>query len=200
MAAGVLTLCAEKLGRVLKRFLKIRTGHAGLNGYGLVDLVKGQHFIEAASHIQRNAALYRLDAARYGAAAAVDVQGNIMLCRVSYNLLDLFCRIGIQNDIGNGVDYLMTQAENVVGCETVSDCQPVVIGDGEALLADYSLERVKMLLGKLHRVVGQVNGIKADIVGILFEVIVCELKDFLHHFVKRFLRELEELGITPAEY
>ena len=80
MAAGVLTLCAEKLGCVLQGLFKIRAGHARLNGDGLVYFIKGNDLVKSPAHVQRNAALYGLNAAGDGAAAAIDIQGNVVLC------------------------------------------------------------------------------------------------------------------------
>ena len=199
VAAGVLPLCAEKLGRRLQRFLKVRAGHTRLDGDGLVDLIEGYDLVESLAHIQRYAALGRLDAARDGATATVDIQRDIVLGGVGDDLLDLLGRVGKQDDIGHSVDDLMAQAQDIVGRKAVGDCQAVVIGDGEALLADYCLECIKMLLCKAHGVVGQVDGVKADIVGIFLEVLVGELEGLLHHLIQRFLGDLEEFGIAPAE-
>ena len=199
VAAGVLTLCAEELRSVLEGLFEVGTGHTRLNGDGLVDLVEGKDLVKALSHIQRDAALDGLDAAGDGAAAAVNVQGDVMLGGIRNDLLDLLGRVGIEHDIGNGVDDLMAQAEDIIGREAVSNGKTVVVGDREALLADDFLESVEMLLSELNGVVGQVYLIEADVVRVLFEVIVGELEDFLHHLVQRLLGELEEFGIAPAE-
>ena len=54
VAAGVLTLRTEELGRALQRLFQIRTGHAGLHGDGLVDLVEADDVVDVAVHFQRN--------------------------------------------------------------------------------------------------------------------------------------------------
>ena len=199
MAAGVLPLCAEQLGRILQRLLKVGAGHTGLNGDGLIDLVEGQHLVESLAHIKRDTALNRLNAAGDRAAAAVDIQGDVMLGGICNDLLDLLGGVRVQDDVGHGVDYLMAQTQDIIRGEAVGDGKAVVVGNGEALLPHYCLERVKMLLRKLHGMVGQVDGVKADIVGVFLKVVVGELEYILHHLVQRFLGELEKLRISPAE-
>ena len=115
MAAGVLTLCTEEFGRALQRLFQIRTGHAGLHGDGLVDLVEADDLVEVAAHIQRDAALGRLDAAGNAAAAAVDVQRDVVLGGVGDDLLDLLARLGVEHDVGHAVDALVAQTQQVVG-------------------------------------------------------------------------------------
>ena len=199
VAAGVLALCAEKLRCVLQSLFKVGAGHARLNGYGLVYFIKRNDLVESPAHIERNTALNRLNATGDGAAAAVDIQGNVVLGRVCDYLLDLLGGVGIKDNIGNRVDDLMAQTQNVIGREAVCNGQSVVIGGGDALIADYLTQSVNVLLRKLHRVVGKIDLIKADIVGVLLEVVVGELEDLLHHLVQRFLGVFEKLGVAPAE-
>ena len=200
MSAGVLTLCAEKLGCALQGLFEVGARHTCLNGDGLVDLVKGYDLVEAAAHVEADAALYRLDASRDGAAAAVDVQRNGMLGRICDDLFHLLRGVGVKHDVRHGVYDLVAQTQNVVCGEAVGDGKAVVIRDGEALLPHDLAKRIEMLLSKLHGVVGKLDLVKADVVGILFKVIVGELKDFLHHLVQRFLGVLEKFGVAPTEY
>ena len=199
VAAGVLPLGAEELRRALERLFQIRAGHAGLHGDGLVDLVEADDLVEVAAHIQRDAALDRLDAAGDAAAAAVDVQRDVVLGGVGHDLLDLLGRLGVEHDVGHAVDALVAQTQQVVGRGAVGHAQTVVVRGGDILLADDLFERLDVLGRELHRVIGQLHGVKAGVVGICLEIVVRHLELLFHERVQRLLRVFEEVRVAPAE-
>ena len=199
MAAGVLPLGAEELRRALERLFQIRAGHAGLHGDGLVDLVEADDLVEVAAHIQRDAALDRLDAAGDAAAAAVDVQRDVVLGGVGHDLLDLPGRLGVKHNVGYAVNALVAQAQDIVGREAVGHAQAVIVRGGDIALADDLLECLDVLGRELHRVIGQLHGVKAGVVGICLEIVVRHLELLFHERVQRLLRVFEEVRVAPAE-
>ena len=199
MAAGVLPLGAEELRCALERLFQIGAGHTGLYGDGLVDLVEADDLVEVAAHIQRNAALDRLDAAGDAAAAAVDIQRDVVLGGVGHDLLDLLGRLGVEHDVRHAVDALVAQAQQVIGREAIGHAQAVVVRGGDILLADDFLECLDVLRRELHRVVGEVDGVKADVVGIFLEIIVRHLERLFHERIQRLFRIFEEVRVAPAE-
>lgn len=199
MTAGVLPLGAEELRRALERLFQIRAGHAGLHGDGLVDLVEADDLVEVAAHIQRDAALDRLDAAGDAAAAAVDVQRDVVLGGVGDDLLDLPGRLGVEHDVRHAVNALVAKTQYIVGREAVGHAQAVIVGGGDIALADDLLECLDVLRRELHRVVGEVDGVKADVVGILLEIVVRHFERLFHERVQRLFRIFEEVRVAPAE-
>ena len=140
VAAGVLPLGVEELRRALERLFQIRAGHTGLHGDGLVDLVEADDLVEVAAHIQRDAALDRLDAAGDAAAAAVDVQRDVVLGGVGHDLLNLPGRLGVEHDVRHAVNALVAQTQDIVGREAVGHAQAVIVRGGDIALADDLLE------------------------------------------------------------
>ena len=199
VAAGVLPLGAEELRRALERLFQIGAGHAGLHGDGLVDLVEADDLVEVAAHIQRDAALDRLDAAGDAAAAAVDVQRDVVLGGVGHDLLDLLGRLGVKHNVGHAVDAFVAQTQQVVGRGAVGHAQTVVVRGGDILLADDLFERLDVLGRELHRVIGQIHGVKAGVVGICLEIVVRHLELLFHEGVEGLFRIFEEVRVAPAE-
>ena len=197
--AGISALCAEELRCALQRFFELRTGHARLHGDGLVGFVKADDLVEALAHVKRHPAFNGLHSARDRAAAAVDIQRDLIFNSICHKLLDLLGRVRIDDHIREVLDLLVPQTQKVIARAAVSDRKAGIILGRYELVADDLFERLNVLRIDLRGVVGQIDLVKADVVGVILEIVVGHFEGFFHQFVKRFLRVLEEFGVAPAE-
>ena len=127
MAAGIGTLCAEVCNSVVERFLKLRSGHTGLNRYCLVSFVEAYNLVEAHSHIERNAAFNRLNAPCYRRAAAVNIKRNVVFRAVGNNFFNLLRCVRINDNIRERVNLALAQAKKVIGSLTVCNGKAVIV-------------------------------------------------------------------------
>ena len=127
MTAGIGALCAEVCNSVVERFLKLRSGHTGLNRDGLVGFIEADNLVEAHSHIERNAAFNRLNTPCYRGAAAVNIKRNVVFSAIGNNFFNLFGGIRINNNIGKRVNLSLAQAQKVIGSLAVGNGKAVIV-------------------------------------------------------------------------
>ena len=199
MAAGVLPLSAKAIGGILQGFLQRGAGKPRLHRDGLVHLIEAEDLIEALSHIQRDAALDGLHAAGDRAAAAVNIQRDMVLCRIADNLFHLLGGIGVDHHIRQAVDLLVPQTQKIVAGAAIGHRKSFVIPRGNKFFPDDLFQRLQVLRGDARGVIRERDLIKADIIGVVPEVLIGHMEGFLHHLVEGFLGVLEKRGIAPAE-
>ena len=199
VAAGILALCAEAVGGVLQGLLQHGAGKPRLHGDGLIHLIEADDLIKALSHIQRNAALDGLHAAGDRAAAAVNIQRDMVLCRIADDLFHLLGGIGVDHHIRQAVDLLMAQPQKVIAGAAVGHRKPGVVIGRDKFLADDLPESLQMLRGHFRGVIGQLHPVKADVIGIVLKVVIGHVKGLFHQLVERLLGIFEEFGVAPPE-
>ena len=85
-------------------------------------------FVEVFAKVERNRAFYRrFDAARYGRAAAVNVNRDFVFVAVFHDVFDLFGRRGIQYEVGHVFNDTFAKAHKVDHRLTVCNAKPCVI-------------------------------------------------------------------------
>ena len=82
--------CAEPCLCFAQDFFELGAGHSRFNRDGLIGFVKVNHLVKVPPHIKADAALKRFYAAGNGRAAAVYIEGNVLLLAVFDNLHDFF--------------------------------------------------------------------------------------------------------------
>ena len=127
MAAGIGTLCTEVCNSVVEGFLKLRTGHTGLNCDGLVGFIEADNLVEAHSHIEGNAAFNRLNAPCYRRAAAVNIKRNVVFRAIGNNFFNLLRCVRINDNIRKRVNSALAQAKKVIGSLTVCNGKAVIV-------------------------------------------------------------------------
>ena len=114
-----------------------------------------------------------------------------MLCRVTDKLFHLLGGIGVDHHIRQAVDLLVPQTEKIVAGAAIGHRKSFVIPRGDKFFPDDLFQRLQVLRER--------DLIKADIIGVVPEVLIGHMEGFLHHLVEGFLGVLEKLGIAPAE-
>ena len=198
MPAGIRPLCPEQLLRPVQGILKLGPRHPGLDRDRLILLLKGQDLVKPQPHIQGNSAPDRFHPSRHTAAAAVDIQGNLMRSTIRDDPLHLFRSIRVHHHIRHTVHPLLTQAQGVIASLSVSHGKPLIIPGRYKILSRDLLKRFYMFLSqgagnrKLHL-------IHADITVVMLKVLIGHLKFFFYHFIEAFLWIFHKIRITPAE-
>ena len=197
MSAGVRAFRAELLYGVIQVLLELRSRHARFHGYGLIDLVERDDFVEIQAHIQRNAALDALDAPRNRGTAAVNVQRDLVLGNVCDYFFDLFLVFGIHDDVGNVFYDLFPEAHKIVHRLAVSHRQARIVVGTHVLIARYRFQIGNDLLRKLDGHV-ETDFVVSRFLG-LAEIVVRHFEYLFHHLVKRFLGHFGFRMMPPFE-
>ena len=127
MAAGIGSFGAEALLRLIQRRFQRRTGHAALHGDGLISLVERNNLVEILPHIERNAALYRLNAPGDTASPAVDIKRYFLFAAISDDLFHLFRFGRIDDNVRQAVDTALAQTGGVVAGLAVGHRKPRIV-------------------------------------------------------------------------
>lgn len=199
MTAGILPLGAKAIGGILQGFLQRGAGKPRLHRDGLVHLIEAEDLIEALSHIQRDAALDGLHAAGNGAAAAVDIQRELMLRRVTDKFFHLLGGIGVDHHIRQAIDLFVPQTEKIVAGAAIGHRKSFVIPRGDKFFPDDLFQRLQVLRGDARGVIRERDLIKTDIIGVVPEVLIGHMEGFLHHLVEGFLGVLEKRGMPQRK-
>ena len=140
MAAGIGALCAEGRDGVVEGLFKLRTAHAGFDGYCLVVLAEGDNLVEVLSHVERDAALDCLNAAGDGGAAAVDIHRYLLLAAVFDEGDDILAVLGIYDRVGDVLDDVLAKSHKVDHRLAVCDRESVIVAGADVCLADNRFE------------------------------------------------------------
>ena len=183
VAAGIGALCAEGRDGVVEGLFKLRTAHAGFDGYCLVVFAEGDNLVEVLSHVERDAALDCFNAAGDGGAAAVDIHRYLLLAAVFDKHDNILAVLGIDNSVGYILNDVLAKSHEVDHRLAVCDREPVIVVGADVCLADNRFES-----GNL--VVAQAAG---DIVINFFEThLLLDLEIVVGH-VEGLLHQLIEL-------
>ena len=140
VAAGVCAGCAEGRDGVVKGLFKLRTAHAGFDGYCLIVLAEGDDLVEVLSHVERDAALDSLNAAGDGGAAAVDIHRNLLLAAVFDKRDNILAVLGIYDRVGDVLDDVLAKSHKVDHRLAVCDRESVIVVGADVCLADNRFE------------------------------------------------------------
>ena len=199
VAAGVCAFRSEFGNGVVEVGFIVGTGKTGLDGDGLVYFVEVEDLVVFLSHVERNAALCGLDAARNGRTAAVDIERNLVLCTVFDRFDDLLGFARIEDDVRQGVEFLLAQAQKVVAGLPVHDRDALVVALGPVVTVD-ALEEVHMLLCHFRRILfAKFHFVEAEVHRVVFEVCIGDTKAVADHLIEGLFRKLEEVRVAPAE-
>ena len=122
-----------------------------------------------------------------------------MLRRVMDKLFHLLGGIGVDHHIRQAVDLLVPQTQKIVAGAAIGHRKSFVIPRGNKFFPDDLFQRLQVLRGDARGVIRERDLIKADIIGVVPEVLIGHMEGFLHHLVEGFLGVLEKRGIAPAE-
>ena len=183
VAAGIGALCAEGRDSVVEGLFKLRTAHAGFDGYCLIVLAEGDDLVEVLPHVERDAALDCLNAAGDGGAAAVDIHRYLLLAAVFDEGDYILAVLGIDNSVGYILNDVLAQSHEVDHRLAVCDGESVIVVGADISLADNRFE-------SRYLVVTQAAG---DIVVNFFEThLLLDLEIVVGH-VKGLFHQLIEL-------
>ena len=118
---------------------------------------------------------------------------------VVHQPLHLLGGVRVHHHVGDVLDLLVAQPQQVVAGAAVGHRQPGVVPGGDKVLPHDLPQRRHVLRGDLGGVVRQVHLVEADVVGVVPEVVVRHLEGLLHQLVEGLLGVLEKLRVAPAE-
>ena len=182
MTAGISSFGAECLNGIVERLLKLGTAHAGLNGYCLIALAEGYDLVEVFAHIERDTAAHRLNASCDGGAAAVYVYGDFLLTAIFDNLNDILTVFGIENNIGEIFNDMLSQSHQVNHRLAVGNAETVIVVGADICLADYRLKFCKLFRAQTAGDI-EIDFLKTHLM-LLFEIVVRHVEGFLHQCVE----------------
>lgn len=122
-----------------------------------------------------------------------------MLRRIMDKLFYLLGGIGVDHHIRQAINLFVPQTQKIVAGAAVGHRKPGVVIGRDKILADDLPKGLQMLWGDARGVIRERDLIKADIIGVVPEVLIGHMEGFLHHLVEGFLGVLEKRGIAPAE-
>ena len=198
MPARITASGTKQFWSTVQRLLKLRARHAALHGNRLILLIEGDDFLEPLSHIKGHPSLHRLHASGNAAPAAIDVEGDLVGGAIGHELFHLLRRARIYDHIRQAVHPPSAKPQGVVPCLAVSYGQPGIVLRRHIFFPDNIPQRLQMDFCESAGC-AQFYAVHPDIPVVLSEVVICHVELFLHHLVKRFLRILYKIRISPPE-